>query len=626
MNIMRLQIRNLLATAMVAIAMLMASCGADDVDFATPDNTINPDEGVVTPDDSEDGEGYFAIANLELLVDVESEDFDNDDSMDTRASSDEVEASGSYLIYIYKDVIVDGASTSELLYTFTYSEAKAMTSGLKLVVGNYSLQARSCAKEDIPDVAWGDAAEYASNMYTFKIQNGKTTTTLYDDNTNSDISMADIICSIVNVKTSVAMSADLKALFDTSESLTVTLAFGEPTNGVYPIYATYSYDSATNSFVNIDDNSQTVAYFAATSDDNMIIILNGWYDTSAANEATNYSEITWTQTASGISEGQYRMVTINLDHLEEGQTHINFEIREWVASNIIGVQVSNLLATFSTKGEDTIVDPDDYMSDPNSPEVTLTDLVIEDTYIVYPGIFGDDDSYSPNYSLVITPNGDSTVETVSLYVDSTATTYELMTSGTANSEYETYVECSTDENNVLTIDALYAAMEALNERRGEHVMKLTVSDSEGRTSNTRLSFLSTELDPPTIEWDNDFSLTHQISESTTLSVFLTISSSMGLSSMSVSIISDVLTAEELATMNLAQEMDLISPATTLMKENLEELGFPTGDDVLGKTNLELDITEFMPLLASLGKGTTKFIISAGDSIGTCTRTLTVECK
>ncbi|MDE5682644.1 MAG: hypothetical protein K2I39_00345, partial [Muribaculaceae bacterium] len=55
---------------------------------------------------------------------------------------------------------------------------------------------------------------------------------------------------------------------------------------------------------------------------------------------------------------------------------------------------------------------------------------------------------------------------------------------------------------------------------------------------------------------------------------------------------------------------------------LEGLGFPIGDAVLGKTTIDFNITEFVPLL-NIYPGKSDFIITVTDSKG-ATSTLTLK--
>ncbi len=83
-----------------------------------------------------------------------------------------------------------------------------------------------------------------------------------------------------------------------------------------------------------------------------------------------------------------------------------------------------------------------------------------------------------------------------------------------------------------------------------------------------------------------------------------------------------MTEEELSGSNLSSNMDLVNPASEEMEANLKALGFPTGDDVEGETELSFDISQFMPMLASLGNGETDFVLTLTDNAdGVVTKTL-----
>lgn len=87
----------------------------------------------------------------------------------------------------------------------------------------------------------------------------------------------------------------------------------------------------------------------------------------------------------------------------------------------------------------------------------------------------------------------------------------------------------------------------------------------------------------------------------------------GIAVAEVVIDSDYLTAEELESVGLAKSFKLNDPGE--LSEALEGLGFPCGDNIVGKTSATVDVTTFMPLLGS-GKGSTsKFTFSITDSKG-----------
>lgn len=101
---------------------------------------------------------------------------------------------------------------------------------------------------------------------------------------------------------------------------------------------------------------------------------------------------------------------------------------------------------------------------------------------------------------------------------------------------------------------------------------------------------------------------------------VTIDCPEGFAKLEVVIDSDGLTPEVLEGVGLAKKFDLADPRE--LSEGLEGLGFPIGDAVLGKTTIDFNITEFVPLL-NIYPGKSDFIITVTDSKG-ATSTLTLK--
>lgn len=101
---------------------------------------------------------------------------------------------------------------------------------------------------------------------------------------------------------------------------------------------------------------------------------------------------------------------------------------------------------------------------------------------------------------------------------------------------------------------------------------------------------------------------------------VTIDCPEGFAKLEVVIDSDGLTPEVLEGVGLAKKFDLANPGE--LSEGLEGLGFPIGDAVLGKTTIDFNITEFVPLL-NIYPGKSDFIITVTDSKG-ATSTLTLK--
>lgn len=104
----------------------------------------------------------------------------------------------------------------------------------------------------------------------------------------------------------------------------------------------------------------------------------------------------------------------------------------------------------------------------------------------------------------------------------------------------------------------------------------------------------------------------------------TVKSQTGLTGFVVVIESDLLDEKELEGVNLQKELNLVTASGDL-KTNLEELGFPTGNNVVGAKEINVDITQFLGLLAVLGNGTHTFVINVSDAGGTTTDNLIIVC-
>ena len=102
-----------------------------------------------------------------------------------------------------------------------------------------------------------------------------------------------------------------------------------------------------------------------------------------------------------------------------------------------------------------------------------------------------------------------------------------------------------------------------------------------------------------------------------------------IASFKVKINSETLTADVLSDVKLAPEFDLADPIVTTddgekkdLTEGLKGLEFPVGDEVKGATDLDFDITKFVPLTMFYGAANHRFILTVTDNAGN-SKTLTL---
>ncbi len=561
--------------------------------------------------------GYVSFADLSLSVDYEQEDFSditNSEYDSTKAATKATsEAADDHVITILSE------ATGEVAYKATYAEAKS-SGPIELPAGSYTLKSLSC--EEIAGAAW-EEPEYASKDQTIVVGNQQVTT------------IESITCYLANIKTSVSLSADILSQFKTKDQLedgdtplTVTLELGE------------------NSLLFAEDETRA-GYFAEQADDSSIsITLNGMYNIAAVGEEDNYVAISWEEEITGVAAGQSRNISIKIDNYHDGKINLEITVQTWVYDSPLGVSLFS--QNFLVASEDGIVDPDDQSTDANAPVLTLDGgLNIEDMYVISESIFDfDADSYSPTYKANLTPVSGSSVALVELRVSSSNSSFmsaldtagytdgviTAWSEGSANSALSDYITIRQSDG-VLSLTMRYAGMNALYGFSGNHEVLVYAVDDAGRRSFTTLYVNVVTDGGVEIVWCSedgtiyDFDTRYEISPTTTLPVVLDITTSTGITVMTVDITSDVLTAEELAGLNLAPSMDLINPESEAMATSLRSLGFPVGDEVEGLTELTLDITTFMPMLASLPASVSgaesDFKITVSDASSTETKTIKV---
>lgn len=96
--------------------------------------------------------------------------------------------------------------------------------------------------------------------------------------------------------------------------------------------------------------------------------------------------------------------------------------------------------------------------------------------------------------------------------------------------------------------------------------------------------------------------------------------------LTVSISSSFLTEEMLNTVGLGTSFSLANPASAELAAGLAELGFPVGERLIGQTSLQIDISQFVPLIMAYNRTSDhKFTLAVTDAKGQhATKTLTLH--
>ncbi|MFI3239439.1 MAG: DUF4493 domain-containing protein [Bacteroidales bacterium] len=86
----------------------------------------------------------------------------------------------------------------------------------------------------------------------------------------------------------------------------------------------------------------------------------------------------------------------------------------------------------------------------------------------------------------------------------------------------------------------------------------------------------------------------------------------GIAGLTVVIVSEQLSPSVLSTVGLSDYLDLVNPGD--LKEAIQSLELPVEEEVVGETEMNIDISEFMPMLM-IYKGTHQFVLTVTDSEG-----------
>lgn len=571
---------------MVAVCLLLGfSCAREKVDFSTTENEKN--ENI----------GYLEFSNLNVLVDRNGEIVSKADEAPAYS-----EASDNYVVTIFSE------KTQSVVLTKTYGEIKS-GDPIALTPGVYQINIVSTTNE----TQFGWDSPYYSCTKSVTIVGKKTT------------QVGDLICRLANIKTSISFSADLGLMFkpdDGSEDdLNVNVSLGD-------------------SSLDFGRDEKRCGFFKAVEESNeLVILLSGMYNNAAADEEPEYVKIDgWKQVIPNVKAGQWRKINIRVESAHDGTVVFAIDVETWVYDENIDVDVMSQSYVFE---EDSIYDPDNEVTDKNSPVVSLANgHDIDEPFVVDESIFDfDAETCLDVIKANVSPVGGSTVESIDVTFSSSNSSFisALESAGfeggkvsmLPTNEVAEYMNVNNDDD-VVVMTAKYAAMKAIFAYAGEHEAKIMVVDSEGRRSFTYFTIKvvagSQGVEGPAIEWRAGYSFDtrHEITPETTLPVVFDIISESGISGFMITIDSDILTENELAGLKLAKRMDLINPANDDMRDALVGLGFPVGDAVKNATKLEFNITSFMPMLAMLGAGNSDFMLEISDAKGTTVRTLKVK--
>lgn len=632
--------------------------------------------------------GYLQIKDVAVSADTEVAVIGGKKSSLTRATE---EADDTYYIEVWPKNPVEGEVAA---WSGSYADLKQgeQSKIIGLEPGTYVVYAYQTSKKAPAEGAAVDAPYYMGHSQDVVIN--------HRTHTEENPATTSVTCYMSNIKTTVELSADLKTLFRTYEAAedgsldekrlkTLVEVGREAENGTIEGNAFTFESDATH--------ESPLVYFADVTGagNTMVITLSGTYYTgdtvdileNRADESLWKEDVKMVKKISGVRAAHWRKVSIDIDHSTTGDAQFKFTIDSYTYDETITVDVVTLYASLNF--EETI--PDDDENNPAAPLVTIdgrNDL----TYAINASMYDADGEFWPSVlKLNVAPQDNTSVSEVyaTLIENEDGTISNSLLSAIASQGFEegiiplypaatattTYVNAAADGS---LISLKQAGMDALYKYNGTHTFRVYTLDSDGRRgfADVVVTVTADAGQGPSIVWMSNDVPTNAITvESTdaTAKATVTSQSAAGVTGLVVNIISPLLDADELGKYGLAQEMDVLVPASAVMETRLRAFGFlpienfdpagksdaevssaaesadnyriydpATGERIEGrvsplknKLTLDFEISKFLPLLKMLGTGVDEttgeeresvshtFILQATDEGGSSSSTFVI---
>lgn len=501
--------------------------------------------------------GYLQLGGMEASV---LEDTENVSSSPASTRAEGVD------INTFDVVITNTAG--EQMASFKYGERP--TEPIALEAGVYKVAMSSAAMQG---AAW-EAPVYA----------GQKEVTVTRKQTTK---VEDLVCKLANIKVTVAYSADLAEQLDpTHTKMTVEL---EKSGLEYAFTETRA------------------GYFAPVAVENTLkLTFNCRYKGET-------KDITMTNEIKGVKAAQWRKINVVVQNAADGTATIGIVCDTWTYDEEITFDTSASLM------EEVIPD------DTDAPVIVWEGNDLSKPFELTDDMFDAEGNFTSSINLDITAKAaikSLIVKVSSDNADFTKAYSEIMDleedlcAPKASNAILKMMGYPTDAKDATTVRIKLASQaEMLKSYEGTHSYEITATDVNGASTTITLNIQYGQNVAPRIVWEG-YDIDKQQTYVAGMTCDLTITAPLAIADLRVKIISATLTPEELAGVGLAGEFSLVND--TKFFEALKNLGFPVGDEVAGKTELNLSITNFLSVLNMLGPGEHSFEISVTDAEGNTT--------
>ena len=499
--------------------------------------------------------GYLAIGGLQATV---MEDTEN---VDTRAEGVDINDF---------DVVITNEA-GETVYTSKYADVVAATDPIALQAGKYTI---SVSSQPMEGAAW-ERPVYSATR-NFEIKRLETT------------KLEPIVCKLSNIKVTVAYAADIKDQLD-PKFTTMTVAVG------------------ANSLV-YSMTEERGGYFQPEAETSELkLSLNCRYKGET-------KDIVMTNTITGVKPAQWHKINVTIQHAADGTATIGITCDTWTFEEEVKFDTTSYVM------EEVLID------DTDMPEIRWEGHDLAEEFELSDELFNADGNFTSSINLDVTSKSkiksltiaaaSDSDEFIAEYTSYVPQTIDLCT--TTLSEYKLstfgYVKVGADATSVqLKFGKQANLMKAFE---GLHTYTITVEDANGRKTVAELKINAGQNVAPKIVWVG-YNIDERQTYTAGMTCDLNVKAPLSIADFQVEINSTTLTDEVLSNdAGLASKFSLVNDEKFF--EKLKGFGFPVGDEVAGKTELNLSITNFLSVLSMLGGGEHDFVMSVTDVEGNTT--------
>ena len=397
----------------------------------------------------------------------------------------------------------------------------------------------------------------------------------------------DIVCKLRNIKVTVDYSADLKSQLDQDyTTMTVALADND---------LVYSFGETRG------------GYFAPVAAENTLTL------TFKCRYAGTTKDIVMTNEITGVKAAQWRKINVVVQHAADGTAHIGIVCDTWTYDEEVVFDTSAYLF------EEVLVD------DTDLPVINFEGHDLAEPFELTDAMFDADGKFTKNINVDITakaPIQSIVVKTSSDNAEFTAAYDDVMPlecdicAGEVSNTFLKLMGYPTDAKGATSTRIKFGAQaDMLRTYEGTHSYDITVVDANGGKTVAKLMVKYGQNVAPSIVWVG-YDIDQRQTYTPGMTCDLNVKATLAVADFKVKIISETLNADQLTSVGLAAEFSLVND--TQFFQSLSGLGFPVGDAVYGKTELDLSISKFLSVLAMLGPGEHDFEMSVTDMEGNAT--------